>query len=66
MGLEDKIGAAGDRAAGAAKATLGKATGNPELQAQGQAQNAMGQAQHTQDNAEEVEGTARDIADRPE
>ena len=66
MGLQDKIGAAADKAAGAAKDKIGAATNNPALQAEGQAQNAMGHARHGGASTEDLEDTARGIADQPE
>lgn len=66
MGLADKIGATTDRAAGAAKAKLGAATGNADLQTHGEAQNAVGHAKQTDGASQPVEDTARDIADRPD
>ncbi|GAA1761393.1 CsbD family protein [Kocuria aegyptia] len=60
VGLGDRIGAAVDKAAGAAKDRIGAATNRPALQAEGQAQNAVGHARQT---GHDVEEAARDIVD---
>lgn len=43
--MTDKAKAAGNKAAGAVKDGIGKATDNPNLQAEGKAQKAKGAAQ---------------------
>lgn len=43
--LTDKIGAAGNKAAGAVKEALGEATADPNLETKGEAQKAKGTAQ---------------------
>lgn len=60
MGLGDKVGVATDKAAGAVKDKIGAATNKPDLQAEGQAQNAVGHAKQT---GQDVDDTAREIVD---
>ena len=60
VGLRDKAGAAADKAAGAAKDKIGAATDKPDLQAEGQAQNAVG---HARQSGHDIEDTAREIVD---
>ncbi|GAB2599133.1 hypothetical protein GCM10009696_00660 [Kocuria himachalensis] len=62
MGLGDKISAAADKTTGAAKEKVGAATDNPDLQAQGQAQNIAG---HAKQAGESVEDAAMNAADDP-
>lgn len=58
LGLADRISATTDRVVGAAKDRMGAATGDVDLRARGQAQNAVGRAAR---QGEDVEDTARGI-----
>jgi uncharacterized protein YjbJ (UPF0337 family) len=57
MGLGDKIRNAKDKAVGVVKKKSGKASDNPDRQAQGQGQNASG---HVKQAGEEVKDAAKD------
>lgn len=62
MGLEDKFDAAKDKAAGSAKETAGKVTGDKEAQGEGAAQNLQGKVKDATESVKDAAGDAKDAA----
>lgn len=60
MGLEDKFDAAKDKAAGSAKETAGKATGDSQLEGEGKAQNLQGKMKDAADSVKEAATEAKE------
>lgn len=61
MGFADKADAMKDKLVGKAKEGAGKATGDEELEAEGEGQNLQGKIK---DTVEQVKDTSGDIRDR--